>query len=153
MAGEVSDHPLDHGPIDDRQHLFRRSQRQRTKASAEPTDEDDRLHGPLELVLLGATVVVVVEFGSPDDGAPDASEELLPLAPLLLLLLSELGAVVAVGRSVTFAMRSATSDFAGMVEPAGMKAIVKDSFAESRILSKPSVKIWFGLLPLAASST
>ncbi len=53
--------------------------------------------------------------------------------------------------SVTLLMRSWTSGFALMVEPAGMKAITNDSLALRRTLSNPSVKIWFGLPPLAAS--
>jgi hypothetical protein len=138
----VADDPFDHRPVDDRQHLLRRAERQRTQTGAEPTDEDDRFHGPLALELPEAVVVVGVEFEALDEGAP-----------LLPLFGDELGGTLVVDRatSLTLEMRSATSGFAGMVESFGMNAMVNDSFSPRRILSKPSVKIWFGLLPFAAS--
>ncbi len=58
-----------------------------------------------------------------------------------------------VARSLTLATRCATSDLAGIVDPAGMNAIVNELLAPRRILSKPDVKIWFGLWPAAASFT
>ncbi len=50
-------------------------------------------------------------------------------------------------------MRDTTSDFAGIVEPGGMNAIVNELSAPSRIWSNPDVKISFGFFPCAASLT
>ena len=44
---EVADHPVDHRPMDDRQHLLRLAERQRSQSGAEAPDEDDRPHEPV----------------------------------------------------------------------------------------------------------
>jgi hypothetical protein len=118
---------------------------ERAQTGAETADEDDRLHRLLELLLLDAAVVAVVL-----ELPWLLEDELLPVALLLLpptvtgvplLGLALLGAVVDGATSVTLAIRSATSGFALIVEPSGMKAITNDSLAPRRILSKPEVKI------------
>src|SRR5690606_37276312 len=68
MATEVLHDPLDHGPIEDRQHLLGRVERQRPEARPEPPDEDDRPHPPVADVpgaeVVGAAVVVVPSAGA-----------------------------------------------------------------------------------------
>tara|TARA_B100000700_G_scaffold269697_1_gene311256 strand:+ start:7549 stop:7929 length:381 start_codon:yes stop_codon:yes gene_type:complete len=46
MGREMGNHMFDHRPVNNWQHLFGRMSGQWTQACAEPTDENDGLHGP-----------------------------------------------------------------------------------------------------------
>src|SRR5581483_664029 len=156
VRGEVQDRPFDHRPVDDRQHLLRRVVRERPQAGPQPSHQDDGLHGLLlagtvvsGVEVAGADVAVVeapgAEVSGVEVGAPPAGTALAPAAGTVVV---EEGC-----RSLTFAMRVATSAFAGIVEPGGMNAIVNDSLAPRRMLRKPDVMISFGFFPCAASVT
>jgi hypothetical protein len=113
----MGDHPLDHGPAGDRQHLLGRGQGQRSEAGPLPSHQYDSFHRFVVVVVAAVVGVVVPDAGAVEAGAVEAGVDVAGVEAG--------GAVVVVVAGTTFCRLAITFwGGGGILAPLGMNAMV-----------------------------